>query len=757
MKCDGWMWLPGWENCDEVEPTIAYFRGRLVINQLPPSLFLKISADSRYKLYVNGQFVEMGPSRGNPDTWYVDTVDIGIYLRPGENVLAVIVLRYPDKHWQGNCGVYRTSTPGLYCSCMEKIVWKCCLDESFSVIRENPWFAPLMIYEQATGNKSLSGWMLAGFDDSRWMETRYYSEKELPEVLKMGNLVPRTIPFLYRKDRKFLCSCGRHKAAVWDAFLMGHESIQISEDTIVSVEIDAGELMTGYLQLRLAGGKDAKITLLQSECYAGEIVNNADPYKSLPQKGNRTDDSLDLYGYRDTYIAAGYGTQKQPETYEPFWFRTFRYIRMTVETKEDPVELLSFDYVETGYPLEVKTKVETSDVSMAGIWDIAERSLRRCMHETYEDCPFYEQLQYAMDTRSQILYTYAVSADPRLGIKAMDDFSHSARPDGMINCSYPNFETNVIPGFSIYYIGMVYDYMMYFGSREQIAKYIPTIEGILAYFEQHLDERGLVEKLGDVNGSEQYWSFIDWALGWDNTTGVPPCTRQGSLTMESLLYILGLQYAVEILEYLDKPQKAIMYRKRIARVQDSVKRYCVGKNGMYQDGPGIECYSQHQQVFAVLTDTVSAEKGRALLEETLRHPEKYEQCSIAMMFYLFRALEKCELYHYTDELWEIWREMLRNNMTTCAEDNIMCRSDCHAWGALALYELPSVILGVRPGKPGYGEIIVSPRTHTLEWAKGTVITPKGEVFVSWQKQEDRTVEITVHGPKNVVITVGKEG
>lgn len=87
----------------------------------------------------------------------------------------------------------------------------------------------------------------------------------------------------------------------------------------------------------------------------------------------------------------------------------------------------------------------------------------------------------------------------------------------------------------------------------------------------------------------------------------------------------------------------------------------------------------------------------------------------------------------------------------------MSRSDCHAWGALALYELPSVILGVRPGKPGYEEIVVKPRTETVEWAKGTVTTPKGEVVVSWQKQTDGSVIINADGPADVPITVRKEG
>ena len=78
-----------------------------------------------------------------------------------------------------------------------------------------------------------------------------------------------------------------------------------------------------------------------------------------------------------------------------------------MKTYEEPLVLRNFTYTETGYPLNVQTKADASDERFKKIWEISERTLRCCMHETYEDCPFYEQLQYAMDTRAQILYTYA--------------------------------------------------------------------------------------------------------------------------------------------------------------------------------------------------------------------------------------------------------------------------------------------------------------------------------------------------------------
>ena len=153
-------------------------------------------------------------------------------------------------------------------------------------------------------------------------------------------------------------------------------------------------------------------------------------------KGDRCDyENGYLHGFTDSYRVGGFAETE--ERYEPFWFRTFRFLQVDVTTGEDPLYITGLDYLETGYPLEASAWVETSDETLKPVWDISLRTLKRCMHETYEDCPYYEQLQYAMDSRSQILYTYMVSADDRLARKCMDDFRRSQRYDGMINCSYP--------------------------------------------------------------------------------------------------------------------------------------------------------------------------------------------------------------------------------------------------------------------------------------------------------------------------------
>ena len=760
-----WIWSPSWNMEDKEYPRIMLFRKVVEVEGKPYKGTIQISADTRYKLYINGKLVEVGPSRGDHQIWFYDTISLIPWMKQGTNVLAVMVLRYPEDPEKGNHGMFRTTVPGLYVSgwlqdeegklydLSTNESWNCKQDEMVSFVREEIRFAPLIIHEKAQGNLEIFGWKREKYDDSRWGKAKPYAKEQIREIKCLENPHPRTIPFMGRKKRNFTGIMDIKKSMYtkehWCAFLKGQERIVIPAGSEEIIEIDAGEEMTGYLKAEFFGGYGSKVHFLYSEAYVQEGVVGPE---EIPVKGDRTDIvNGHLQGYEDIYCVQGLGNPDMEEVYEPFWFRTFRFLQLHVITGDEPLTLCSLDYEETGYPLFIETKVTVSDDSLKEIWEISERTLRRCMHETYEDCPFYEQLQYIMDARQQILYTYAVSADDRLARKCMDDMRRAQREDGLLNCSYPNCNVNVIPTFSIYYILMVYDHMMYFGDRDLVAKHMPTIHRILDFFDKHLTPEGCVDTIGGVNIKGKFWSFIDWAKEWNDTDGMPPAGLQGPLTIQSLLYIYGLQHAGKLAEYVGQIKDAKRYFDQAGKVQEAVIRDCVGQGNMLQDSPGVDEYSQHCQVFGILTDTIDAGAGRDILLKTVQD-NGYAQCTVAMSFYLFRALEKTGLYAYTDQYWDAWRRMIENHCTTCVEAEAYARSECHGWGALILYELPSVTLGVRPGGPGYGKVRIAPVPGYLTRAEGTVKTPVGDIKVSW-KIEKGSFSMKYEAPEEIEVIV----
>ncbi|WP_455501340.1 alpha-L-rhamnosidase-related protein [Gemmiger sp.] len=749
-----WIWLPDWTPEDAADARIVYFRKEFAVNDdsLSVERKIRISADSRYKLYVNGSFVQEGPQKAlNLKEWYVDSADIAPYLVSGVNVAAVEVLRFAAGQ---NDSLYCSDSPCLYVedapgtddALSGKSGWKCMLNHEIRIFGEEGRPAPIHAQEDVCATDFFSGWKLPWYDAAAWKDAAPKMILSISRSDAPYNLLPRSIPTMRHESRHFAeIMNGSKRFAV---LINRDEPISIPPHTKEVVELSAGAEECGYLLYAFAGGSGARVSTLCAECYAYPQPAQPSPLggtvPTQPQKGDRTDTvNGQLCGHTSHYTVAGYGTPLAPECYEPYWFRTFRFVRLEIETVNEPLTILRFSYRSTGYPLEMKTSFCVSEPTYAPIWDISVRTLARCMHETYVDCPFYEQLQYAMDTRSEILYTYAVSADDRLARQAMEAFRCSQRPDGLINADAPTVKSNVIPSFSIYYLLMVYDHMMYFGDKALVKRHLPAIDGILAFFDRNLAENGMVGKIGGPIMRHERWSFIDWSRKWDS--GVPTVTQMGSgaITMESLLYLYGLQKVSALAAYADRIGLAEEYTRRAAALADAVCKSAFGcREGvrLVQDGPGLDEYSVHCQVFAVLTGLVDPTEGKEMLATTVGNPD-LAQASVAFMFYLFRALEICGWYEKTNELWELWRKMLHDNLTTCVENDTDARSDCHAWGALMCYEIPAVILGVRPAAPGFEKAVIAPQMGALTKAAGDVATPKGMVHVEWTRTRENRCEV----------------
>lgn len=600
-----WIWTTDWTAEDNDRARVVYFRKETEIGEgrVPASHEIRITADSRYKLYVNGSFVREGPQKAlDRREWFVDTAEIGPFLREGSNTVAVEVLRFPATSLsafevKSNDSLYRTEIPHLYVEDFgngtagepgEKPVlrgksgWKCFVNRQIRIFGEGGG-AGIQAQEEAESLPELDGWKQSGFDDSAWTAARPKMILELPFADAPGNLVPSTIPPQRHEERSFdgvqaVWEPGaplvEELAVAYERMLHGGGTVEIPPHTVQILELSAGAEECGYLLYSFAGGAGAKVTTLVSECYVypqPEVVNALGQKSTpMPKKGDRTDCvNGQLVGQESCYTVGGYGTTAQPEEYEPYWFRTFRYVRLKIETAAQGLTILKFGYRATGYPLEVKTRFELPDPEYGAIWDISVRTLERCMHETYMDCPFYEQYQYAMDSRSEILFTYCISADDRLARQAMEAFRRSARPDGMTAACAPSANGGVIPGFAIYYLAMVHDHMMYFGDKALVRQHLPAIEGILDFFENRLESSGIVGKVGGQLFQHHYWSFIDWSPQWDGYSGTSPAGLQGSgaLTMESLLYVYGLQKAVELAEFIGRKEQAAEYRGRVERMK----------------------------------------------------------------------------------------------------------------------------------------------------------------------------------------------
>jgi alpha-L-rhamnosidase len=335
-----------------------------------------------------------------------------------------------------------------------------------------------------------------------------------------------------------------------------------------------------------------------------------------------------------------------------------------------------------------------------------------------------------------------------LARKAIHDYHSSILPDGMLQSRYPASGAQVIPGFALYWIYMVHDHHQFFADAALVRRYRATIDAVLDYFERKLTEEGLVGRL-----EPHYWSFVDWTKEWNPNHGVPPAGNVGPLTVYSLMYAVALKNAAELCEYTGRTDVAREYRERAQRVQEAVRRTCWSEeSGLFRDGPQVEQYSQHAQLWAILSGTIQGDEAVKLMERTLTD-KSLSQASYAMSFFTFRALSMLGMYEQAFALWDTWRRMVDLKLTTWVEDPVGQRSDCHAWGAVPLYEFPAEILGVKAGAPGFERIVVEPKLGHLSYAEGTVVTAKGEVRVSVTVSDEGKQRIAVQGPEGIPLTL----
>jgi hypothetical protein len=766
-----WIWKSPFPAAKEGDHEIVYFRRTFDVAAPEKCRFLaRVSADSRYRLFLNGTSVSVGPCKGDRFTHYFETVDLTSYLVPGKNILAAQVLHYTVSEpfkigiggsasvWRSNSGAFlfdgfiTVLNGNVTIQLQSDEQWKVLKDEA---IRFHPGELEALYVggvERVDGSRIPFGWQTPEYDDSQWERAVIRSEVMDATFgqLTPWTLAPRPIPELHEKHRGFAgikrMEGGREEPNFHSYFpeplVKGYE---ISAGERFMIELDAGELVTGYPFLDLSDGRGALVKILYSECYEEVPVSIG-----RRNKGVRDDMTKgELIGEQDFYRAAGIGGRNGngPERYEPFSFRTFRFIRLEIETEDLPLTILRFHFRETGYPLEVKADFQSSDPSLTPLWNISIHTLQQCMHETYEDCPYYEQLQYLMDTRLQALFTYQLSGDDRLARKAIFDFHSSIMPNGMLQSRYPSVYSQIIPGFSFYWILMIDDHYRYFADLPLVRRYLPTIDAVLGWFERQLTPEGLVGRM-----PSHYWSFVDWVDEWRDHHGVPDAYLHSPLTVYSLMYVDALQVAAKLNDEAGRTSTADEYRDRAALIKQTIKQRCWSHSQkLFQDGPGVERYSQHAQIWAVLSGTLQDEEAGQLMDRMLEK-EDLPKVSYAMSFFLFRALSKTGRYHKAFRLWDVWKRLADLNLTTWVEDPVSQRSDCHGWGAVPIYEFTAEILGVQSDGYGYRRMIIAPQPGELSWAKGSVITPHGPVSVEWERMQDGTFRLHSNSPDGIPVT-----
>lgn len=177
----------------------------------------------------------------------------------------------------------------------------------------------------------------------------------------------------------------------WKDCLSGKASLTLPASSSHTLDVQADVHSTAFLRWVFKASTQSSISLkvVYSEGYEKEPR----AYPFFRTKHDRLDAANGLI--IGPWDAVSLNLPAAESTvYEPFWFRTFRVMRWTIEVGPEPVELVSFDAAQTNYPLDIKASwALPGDKQTEEMWHVSIRTMRNCMFDGYSDCPFYEQLQ----------------------------------------------------------------------------------------------------------------------------------------------------------------------------------------------------------------------------------------------------------------------------------------------------------------------------------------------------------------------------
>ncbi|HEX3814800.1 MAG TPA: alpha-L-rhamnosidase C-terminal domain-containing protein [Mycobacteriales bacterium] len=745
------------------------FRRTFELAEIPATAPFRITADSRYILYVNGIEILRGPLRHGPRQLRYDHGDLRHALRPGLNVVAVHA-RFFGRHnawWAPSPATLTLGGGSLVAEVRVGQEW-IGTDEQWRYHDTTAWTPSLPIdtvsaqlIEVFDATKLDPAWITPEFDDGDWKPAKVLrdyshggSADGRPPSEPFGSILPsplphpiptpvpaesvRTAPISWTPGEPGGITLALAAAAETAQPEAEERDLDLSAGPRLVVA-DFGQIVAGhvYLQLHTSGNitVDGALTELTTE----KGLRHAASFRYVARDGDNEFVREDPCGGRFLVLAL-YGT--------------------------GTARLETVEVVERNRPRPDGPAFAASDSDLDRIYAVGVRTVDLTAQDAYLDCPTREQRAWTGD--SVVHQSVDLVANPDWSLPRWNpQLCAAPRSDGMLpmvgvgDFADPAFVA--IPDWALHWIRALHNLYRYTGDRALVADLMPAAEQTLRFFSGFAGPDGLVH---DVTG----WVLIDWA----------PVPVHGTSASLNALWGRALLDFAELADWLGDGSRAVRSRAEHAALKRGFEAFWDAGRGAYReqlrDGAAV---TEHAHAAAVCARLVPDERlqrvedllldrdamiSRAMfLQPTGAHgilpsPESpdwdTERLVVAAQPY-FRyvvhdALAQLGAADRIGELVRDWLPLLESGPTAWREV-WEGGSYAHGWSSTPTRDLITYTLGVTPGEPGYGTVRVAPRLGALEWVTGTVPTPHGPVTV-----EVRGNRVSVTSPVPVEL-VARDG
>lgn len=654
---------------------------------------LYIAADMNYAVFINGQYIPSFAYSDYPDCRSIDTLDISKYVQTGKNRLCVIgYCQVTDGH------TYKKGKAAIKFSVYSGdnlIVFS----DTETIARQAPDFENGEI-ENITSQLSYSFHYDANLYDG-WLDTDYTPDTTWQNaVISSTNatLQERPIRPLVLEDRKpvSILTYGTFKdsdstkeqpAATKMQYAalsfknriandFGPKSLPL-ENGISFEETDGdGIYIIIDLKHETAGLLDFDIELEKSAQISIGFGEHLDDLRVRTTMGGRQ-------------FAVVYNAKAGRQNFT-YYFKRFgaRYLQLHVYSQN--VKLYYAGIRNVTYPLNYISDFDCKDLLMNKIYSVGMDTLRLCMHEHYEDCPWREQALYAMDSRVQMLCGYYAFKETDMPRESMRLLAKGQREDGLLEMCAPSYFKMTIPCFSLVFVNSLKEYLEHSNDIEFIKEILPTVDKIFKCFDSQFTADGL---LANLKG-EKYWNFYEWTEGIDDWTS--PVADGDCQAPLQAMYIMALEAYLELCKKCGaKPfdsslvEKIENIRKAAQKFWDSEK--LAFRSNLNSDAPLTELV-QAQFICA----GIATEEQTKILLEKMTNPAKHNLCQITLSHCIYKyeaLLTKPEVYgkFVRQDIAKTWGDMLFNGATSFWEtqrgawDFDCAGSLCHGWSTIPIY------------------------------------------------------------------------
>lgn len=741
-------WDAKWITCPDIpeaDYAVVMFRRSFSLPDKPDRFIVHVSADNRYKLYINGNLAAIGPQGSDWRHWRYETIDISPYLQSGENTIAAEVVNWGPDRFFGIMSI-RTAFMMQGETSKESEIntnansqWKTKKNDSYKPLPPDWIFGTDIVggfYATNPGDSITtifypSDWRLSSFDDSEWKQAKWiWNISNENEGGFFWLMKPRTTPQVTQRLQRFAKIARNEGVEISSGFIKGDNPAVVPAHSKTTFLLDYGSVTLGFPELLISGGKGSRITIH----YAENLFN---PDLS---KGDRDIvDGKHIQGLRDAIVSDGRSSFR----FSPTWYRAFRFVQIDVETSDEPLTLLDYYQIATASPSNRRAIFECSDSVYMKIDEICRRTADICTQDNLMSDAYYEQMMYVGDSHVHALVNLFMTGNDIWLRNAIEQFDYSRMPDGNITSCYPLKSTFVHPTFSLVWIDMLHDFMMYCNDKKFIGKYTQSIRSTLAWFESNLLDNGLV---GKPIGSY----FVDWYSEPSfKGSGVYPGSENGNSAVVTLHYAATLLRASELFDYLGLQKEADIFKAKAKKTKANVIAACWDESkGLFAENPDKKFFDERTNIMAITAHIFNEAGQKKLLLRCLNDSTISKSC------YYFRNNHFNEMRRLNegiqiDKVLDIWKDLLPLHLTTTPERIAWQRSEAHPWSAAPAMAFIKVIAGIAPAEPEYKSVSIEPALGSLKFIKASYPHYLGDIKIELKRNAHNGVEGYVELPKGL--------